>query len=54
MKLAAWLKAKGVSRADFARSIGVSPGAITQFCNQDRAWISRETATLILKETKAP
>ena len=51
MKLAAWLKAKGVSRADFARSIGVSPGAVTQFCNQDRAWISRETATLILKET---
>src|SRR5580700_5005659 len=52
MKLEEWLKAKGVKRADFARSIGVSPGAVTQFCNQQGAWISRETATMILRETK--
>jgi 3,4-dihydroxy 2-butanone 4-phosphate synthase / GTP cyclohydrolase II len=52
MKLTAWLEKNKVKRADFARAIGVSPGAVTQFCNQDRPWISRETATLIFKETK--
>ena len=52
MKLEDWLKNKGMKRADFARSIGVSPGAVTQFCNQQGAWISRETATMILRETK--
>src|ERR1700730_3311781 len=52
MKLEDWLRNKGMKRADFARSIGVSPGAVTQFCNQDGAWISRETATMILRETK--
>ena len=52
MKLAAWLKSKGVSRVDFARRIGVSPGTITQLCNQDDAWLSRETAELISRETK--
>ena len=51
MKLAEWLMAKGVKRIDFARSIGVSPGAITQFCKEGQAWISRETATSILRET---
>jgi 3,4-dihydroxy 2-butanone 4-phosphate synthase/GTP cyclohydrolase II len=51
MKLAAWLEANCVKRVDFARSIGVSPGAVTQFCNQSGAWISRETATMILRET---
>ncbi|MFI5012984.1 MAG: 3,4-dihydroxy-2-butanone-4-phosphate synthase [Hyphomicrobiales bacterium] len=51
MRLEDWLKAKGVKRVDFARSIGVSPGAVTQFCNQHGAWISRETATMILRET---
>jgi 3,4-dihydroxy 2-butanone 4-phosphate synthase/GTP cyclohydrolase II len=51
MKLEEWLKAKGVKRVDFARSIGVSPGAVTQFCNQQGAWISRETAKMILRET---
>ena len=52
MKLAEWLKAHAVSRIDFARRIGVSPGTITQLCNQDDAWLSRETAALISKETK--
>jgi 3,4-dihydroxy 2-butanone 4-phosphate synthase/GTP cyclohydrolase II len=51
MKLTAWLEANRVKRIDFARSIGVSPGAVTQFCNQRGAWISRETATMILRET---
>ena len=52
MKLADWLEANNVKRGEFARSIGVSPGAVTQFCNQNSAWISRETAAMILRETK--
>jgi 3,4-dihydroxy 2-butanone 4-phosphate synthase/GTP cyclohydrolase II len=51
MKLSDWLEANRVKRAEFARSIGVSPGAVTQFCNQQGAWISRETAKMILRET---
>ena len=52
MKLAEWLKSNAISRVDFARRIGVSPGTITQLCNQDDAWLSRETAELISNETK--
>jgi 3,4-dihydroxy 2-butanone 4-phosphate synthase/GTP cyclohydrolase II len=52
MKLDAWLKLKNVSRSDFARRIGVSKGAISQICNQENAWVSRETATHILRETQ--
>src|SRR5579871_6852618 len=51
MKLADWLKQNGVSRADFARRIGVSPGAVTQLCNNEAAWLSRETALLVSRET---
>ncbi|MBV9633699.1 MAG: 3,4-dihydroxy-2-butanone-4-phosphate synthase [Methylobacteriaceae bacterium] len=51
MKLAAWLKQNHVSRVDFARRIGVSPGAITQLCNSQGAWLSRDTAVLISRET---
>jgi 3,4-dihydroxy 2-butanone 4-phosphate synthase/GTP cyclohydrolase II len=52
MKLAAWLVRSGVKRGDFARRIGVSPGAVTQFCRADGAWVSRETAQRILTETR--
>ena len=52
MKLDAWLKLHRVSRSDFARRIGVSKGAISQICNQENAWVSRETAALILRETQ--
>ena len=52
MKLDAWLKLNNVSRSDFARRIGVSKGAISQICNQENAWVSRETATHILRETQ--
>ena len=51
MKLADWLKRQQMTRSDFARRIGVSPGAITQICNQSDAWISRETAELIVRAT---
>jgi 3,4-dihydroxy 2-butanone 4-phosphate synthase/GTP cyclohydrolase II len=51
MKLAEWLTRNGVKRADFARRIGVSPGAVTQICREDGGWVSRETAQRILAET---
>ncbi|MEJ0096150.1 MAG: 3,4-dihydroxy-2-butanone-4-phosphate synthase [Methylocella sp.] len=51
MKLGDWLKRNNVSRADFARRVGLSKGSISQFCNQDDAWVSRETAQQILRET---
>jgi len=52
MKLAEWLSRNGVSRVEFARRIGVTPGAITQMCNSDHAWLSRDTAELIARETR--
>ncbi|WP_243372198.1 3,4-dihydroxy-2-butanone-4-phosphate synthase [Microvirga solisilvae] len=52
MKLAEWLSRNGVSRVEFARRIGVTPGAITQMCNSSHAWLSRDTAELIARETR--
>ena len=51
MKLDDWLKQNNVSRAEFARRTGLSKGSISQFCNQESAWVSRETAEQILRET---
>lgn len=52
MKLSDWLSSNGVSRVDFARRAGLSPSAVTQLCNNDGAWLSRETAEAIFRETK--
>ena len=52
MKLGDWLRSNGVTRADFARRIGVSPGAVTLICREHGAWISRETAERIVAETQ--
>ncbi len=52
MKLAQWLARNRVKRIDFARRIGVSPGAVTLICREDRAWLSRETAERIVAETR--
>src|ERR1700743_3058191 len=52
MKLSDWLTRHNIKRTDFARRIGVSPGAITQICKDEGAWISRETAELIFRETR--
>ncbi len=52
MKLADWLTRNGVKRSDFARRIGVSPGAITQICRDEGAWVSRDTAEQILAQTQ--
>jgi 3,4-dihydroxy 2-butanone 4-phosphate synthase/GTP cyclohydrolase II len=51
MKLGDWLKRNQVSRADFARRIGVSPGAVTLICREHGSWLSRETAERIVAET---
>jgi 3,4-dihydroxy 2-butanone 4-phosphate synthase/GTP cyclohydrolase II len=51
MKLADWIASNRITRAAFAKRIGVSPGAVTQICNQRDAWVSRETAELIYRET---
>ena len=51
MKLTDWLRRNGVSRSDFARRIGVSPGAVTLICRDDGGWLSRETAERIVAET---
>ena len=52
MKLAEWLSRNGMSRVEFARRIGVTPGAVTQLCNSAQAWLSRDTAELIARETR--
>src|ERR1700710_1340967 len=51
MKLARWLQLNCVKRVDFARSIGVSPGAVTLICRDEGAWVSRETAERIVAAT---
>ncbi len=51
MKLDHWLKRNRVMRAEFARRIGVTPGAVTLICRNEGAWLSRETAERIVAET---
>ena len=51
MKLAEWLTQHQIKRGAFARRIGLTPGAITQICNQSDAWVSRETAEAIVRAT---
>lgn len=51
MKLNDWLKRNTIRRADFARRTGLSKGSISQICNQEAVWVSRDTARLILRET---
>ena len=52
MKLGDWLKRNSVTRADFARRIGVSPGAVTLICREHGSWLSRDTAERIVAETQ--
>jgi 3,4-dihydroxy 2-butanone 4-phosphate synthase / GTP cyclohydrolase II len=52
MKLGDWLRRNQVTRADFARRIGVSPGAVTLICREHGSWLSRETAERIVAETQ--
>ncbi len=52
MKLTQWLQQNRVKRVDFAKAIGVSPGAVTLICRDEGAWVSRETAERIVAETR--
>ncbi|MBY0613758.1 MAG: 3,4-dihydroxy-2-butanone-4-phosphate synthase [Beijerinckiaceae bacterium] len=51
MKLARWLQETKTKRIDFAASVGLSPASITALCNDDSAWISRESAERIAQAT---
>ncbi|CAM5763686.1 3,4-dihydroxy-2-butanone 4-phosphate synthase [Labrys miyagiensis] len=51
MKLDAWLKQTATPRSAFAKTVGLSPASITALCNDDSAWISRETAARIAEAT---
>jgi 3,4-dihydroxy 2-butanone 4-phosphate synthase/GTP cyclohydrolase II len=51
MKLADWLTRTRTKRVDFAADVGLSPASITLLCNDDAAWISRETAGRIAAAT---
>src|ERR1700690_2145170 len=52
MRLRDCLLRIGVKRGEFARRIGLSPGAVTQICRDAKAWLSRETAERIVAETR--
>ncbi|GGF53994.1 3,4-dihydroxy-2-butanone 4-phosphate synthase [Azorhizobium oxalatiphilum] len=51
MKLADWLLNAGVTRSAFARQVGLSPASVTALCNDDSAWLSRESALKIADAT---
>lgn len=51
MKLDAWLKQTATPRSAFAKTVALSPASITALCNDETAWISRETAARIAEAT---
>jgi 3,4-dihydroxy 2-butanone 4-phosphate synthase / GTP cyclohydrolase II len=46
MKLSDWLVREGITKSDFAASIGVSPPTISDLCWGNQ-WLSRKTAKKI-------
>lgn len=51
MKLDLWLQQNGIARSAFARQAGLSPASVTALCNDETAWISRESAERIAAAT---
>lgn len=51
MKLDSWLQQHGMARSAFARKVGLSPASVTALCNDQSAWISRESAERIAAAT---
>lgn len=51
MKLETWLRQNGMARSAFARLVGLSPASVTALCNDQSAWISRESAERIAAAT---
>lgn len=50
MRLSEYLKSKDIKRSDFAQSIGVTGGWVTQLCDGS-GWPSREVAEKIAAVT---
>ncbi|MDR6869757.1 3,4-dihydroxy 2-butanone 4-phosphate synthase/GTP cyclohydrolase II [Bosea sp. BE125] len=51
MKLDVWLQQNKIGRSAFARQVGLSPASVTALCNDQSAWISRESAERIAAAT---
>lgn len=51
MKLRDWLHANRVKKIDFAAKIGVSPSRVSQLCEHELPWPSRELALRIAEAT---
>jgi len=51
MKLDVWLKQNKIARSAFARQVCLSPASVTALCNDQTAWISRESAERIAAAT---
>lgn len=51
MRLDEWLKRERVSRLEFAKRVELSPASITALCNDDTAWLSRDSAERIARAT---
>jgi 3,4-dihydroxy 2-butanone 4-phosphate synthase/GTP cyclohydrolase II len=50
MQLSTWLDQNKINRSEFARRIGVSPAAITGWC-EGSFWITKDNAQRIFDET---
>lgn len=51
MRLDEWLARERMSRIAFARLVEMSPASITALCNDDSAWLSRDSAERIARVT---
>jgi len=51
MKLDAYLSRHRIARSAFAKQVGLSPASVTALCNDQSAWISRESAERIAAAT---
>lgn len=51
MKLDAYLTQNKIGRSAFAKQVGLSPASVTALCNDQSAWISRESAERIAAAT---
>lgn len=51
MQLSDWLTLQKINRSEFARRLGVSPGAVTGWCDGS-FWISKDNAQRIFTATK--
>jgi 3,4-dihydroxy 2-butanone 4-phosphate synthase/GTP cyclohydrolase II len=50
MKLSQWLEREKINRSEFARQIGVSPAAVTGWCDGS-FWINKDKARRVFEAT---